>query len=62
MSETLIPTMSLRFVEREEPHFDAMTRIGGPPLVRTVRILQQLHTTPGGKPVWVDVPSVKDPA
>ena len=62
MSQTLIPTMSLRFVEREEPHFEAMTRIGGPPVVRTVRILQQLHTTPGGQSVWVDVPSVRDPA
>lgn len=62
MSETMIPTMSLRFVERQELHVDAMTQIGGPPLVRTVRILQQLHTTPGGKAVWVDVPSVKDPA
>ena len=59
MSETLIPTMVLRFVERDVLSPELMS-VGGPPITRTMRILQQLCYTPGGEKVWVDVPSVKE--
>lgn len=59
MSETLIPTMVLRFVERDVLSPELMS-VGGAPVLRTLRILQQLHHTPGGEKVWIDVPSVKD--
>lgn len=54
MSETMIPTMSLRFVERSQPAPELEEGIA-----RTVRILQQLFHTASG-PKWIDVPSVKE--
>ena len=52
MSETLIPTMSLRFVERP-------LKIEGTGMVDTVkkmRVLQQMFERPNGERIWKDVP------
>ena len=47
MSETLIPTMALRFVRRVQNG-------------RIALILQQGFKTTGGRDVWRDVPVVED--
>jgi hypothetical protein len=56
MSETLIPTMGLRYEER-----DVETPALEPGLYywTTVRMLQQRFTTPAGVEVWKDVPLVQ---
>ena len=60
MSETLIPTMGLRFIEVEAPApFTMHTPLGGPPLMQMYRVLQQRFTTPAGSEVWQDVPLVQ---
>lgn len=56
MSDTLIPTTNLRFVERP-------LRIEGTGMVDTVkkmRVLQQMFETTGGTRLWKDVPSVPE--
>ena len=50
MSDTRIPTMSLRFVEREV--IDINFGVG----FKKVRVLQQMFETTGGKRFWEDVP------
>ena len=52
--ETLIPTMSLRFVER------AIAVSWDENLAQNVRVLQQLFRTPGGADVWKDVPLYRE--
>lgn len=65
MSETLIPTMSLRFVEREGAKaFDINTsRFGGPVEKVKYRVLQQMFRDPhgGDLQIWRDVPLIQDP-
>jgi hypothetical protein len=51
VSGTLIPTMSLRFIERSELDHKTCT-------TRTVRILQQKFRTPRDQDMWLDVPLV----
>ncbi len=54
MSETMVPTHGLRFVERMVPATEF-----GENICRTVRILQQRFETRRG-PEWRDVPLVTD--
>ena len=59
MSETLIPTMSLRFVERAVPGEtieNAIDHGRSDVLMRKIRVLQQMFERPNGKRIWVDVP------
>lgn len=52
MSETLIPTARLRFIEKPEP----VDGTGMVSTTRKIRVLQQQFYQPSGRVVWIDVP------
>jgi hypothetical protein len=54
MPETLIPTMQLRFIHRDEPW------PVDPEFCEKVQFLQQKFEKPSGGHVWVDVPMFDD--
>jgi hypothetical protein len=56
MSETLIPTMSLRFVEKPMP----IAGTGMVHTVKTIRVLQQMFERPNGGRIWKNVPFVSE--
>ena len=56
MSETLIPTMSLRFLEKPMP----IPGTGMVDTVKKIRVLQQMFEQPNGERIWKDVPFVAD--
>lgn len=58
MSETRIPTNSLRFIERDIPCIDPGFYGKNRP---RARVLQQMFLTTGGKQFWEDVPLVDEP-
>lgn len=55
MSESLFPTLNLRFVKRINP---MQGRVDG--LGVEIRVLQQMFATLGGQEVWQDVPLSED--